>query len=76
MSSSQEYNGTSTSARACYSNIKNYASNGMSNPIIAPVPATMQPTLYKLMGANSLPKSMFPKIGKVPCCNVYKSTNY
>jgi hypothetical protein len=73
---SQEYNGVTTNARPCYSNLRTYGSDGQARPIIAPKPVSVQPALLNLFQPHPLPASMMPSIGdksKHNCNCVYNT---
>lgn len=49
MSQRKDYEGRSTNASTCYSNMKCYGANGNYRPIIPPTPVTVQPALFNIL---------------------------
>ena len=47
-------NDTFTNIKDCYSDIKNYGSNGRKQPIINPTPSTILPKVYYCANQNNI----------------------
>lgn len=67
-----EYDGGTTNARPCYSNMNVYGSYGRVQPIIPPTPVTVQPSLFNIMRPHNMPVIRKKNI-KQMYCGPYKT---
>lgn len=49
----KEYDGSTTNAKACYSNLKCYGSGGRYRSIVPPTPVTVQPLEFNRLRPHS-----------------------
>ena len=76
LETSREYRSTTTNAKSCYSNIPLYGTCGNTcNTIIAPVAATLRPTMFNYLTPHNIPDCKINR-PREQSCNGYSKLKH